>query len=96
MSPQAFLFQGTAMLSFLIFTLGSLFGYVLGAALAQMRFKMMPWKLMKWHESSLGYRMIPMKNASIKRGDKAYLAIPVDTDQIKPGDEIKMYDDDEQ
>ena len=84
------------MLSFLIFTLGSLFGYVLGAALAQMRFKMMPWKLMKWHESSLGYRMSPIENAKIKRGDKAYLAIPIDTDQIKPGDEIKMYDDDEQ
>lgn len=84
------------MISFLIFTLGSLFGYVLGAALTQTRFKMMPWKLMKWNDHVLGYRMSPIENAKIKRGDKAYLAIPIDTSLIKPGSEIKMYDEDEQ
>lgn len=83
------------MFSFLLFSLGTLLGYILGTAVAQMRFKMMPWKLMRWHEGSFGYRLIPIESAKIKRGDKAYLAIPIDTNRIKPGDEIKMYEDDE-
>lgn len=74
----------TFILSCFCFAAGTLFGM----ALAKVRFSMMPWKLLKWHPESLGYRIDPDPKPKIKRGERAYLALPLDTSELKPGEEI--------
>ena len=76
------------MITFLLFCFGIAAGTLFGMSLSKVRLGMMPWKLMKWHPDSLGYRIVPGPSPRVRRGDKVYLAIPLDTSRIKPGEEI--------
>ena len=78
------------MFSFLIFILGSLVGYMIGTTTANIRFKLMPWEILKWNPDCLGYRITPLESTKIKKGDKVYLGMRVDTDRMKPGEEISI------
>lgn len=69
-------------------------GIVIGRKISALQWSSLPWKVLKWHHESLGYRIIH-PTSKVKKGDRALVAVEIDTHLIHSGEEIPIFEDDD-
>ena len=67
-------------------------GFFAGDRFRKLKWTMLQWQVLKWHDSSLGYRLAST-TTKVKKGEKVYIALKIDTEALPPGDGIQLFEE---